>query len=142
MTKIIIMPASRFTFDAKLETEKAPLTCAAFLEAMPFVSKIMHVKWSGECAWIPLGDMDFGIGYENATSHPAPGQIILYPGGMSETEIMLAYGAASFVSKVGPLAGNHFMTLTSSLENLFTMGDATMREGAFDVRFEVLLDRL
>ena len=36
--------------------------------------------------------MDFGVNYENHTSHPAPGQVILYPGGISETEILLVYG--------------------------------------------------
>ncbi len=136
MTKIIVTTGP-YVFEGKLETQFAPLTCAAFMKAMPFISKIMHVKWSGECMWVPLRGMDFGVDYENPTSHPAPGQIILYPGGISETEIMLAYGAANFVSKVGPLAGNHFITLTSGLENLFTMGDLTMRKGAHDVRFEL-----
>ena len=35
--------------------------------------KIIHVRWSGESAWIPLGDLDIGLDApENATSHPAP----------------------------------------------------------------------
>ena len=67
---------------------------------------------------MPLGDLDFGVGYENHTSYPAPGQIILYPGGISETEILMAYGGVHFASKMGQLAGNHFITLTSGLENL------------------------
>ncbi len=53
--------------------------------------------------------------YENHTSFPAPGQVILYPGGLSETEILLAYGGVRFASKVGQLAGNHFLTLTEGL---------------------------
>ena len=65
---------------------------------------------------MPLGDLDFGVGYENHTSYPAPGQIILYPGGISETEILLAYGGVHFASKMGQLAGNHFITLTSGLD--------------------------
>lgn len=103
---------------------------------MPFVSQIVHVRWSGEAVWIPLGDRDFGVDYENHTSYPAPGQIILYPGGISETEILLAYGGVHFASKMGQLAGNHFITLTSGLEALSELGPATLWKGAHDIRFE------
>ena len=50
--------------------------------------------------------------FEDATSHPAPGEIVLYPGWVSETEILLAYGPTCFASKAGQLAGNHFITIT------------------------------
>ena len=121
---------SDFMFQARLETEKAPKTCAAFLRHLPFTGKIVHVRWSGEAVWIPLGDLDFGVGYENHTSFPAPGQILLYPGGISETEILLAYGGVHFASKMGQLAGNHFITLTSDLEKLPEIGKRTLWEGA------------
>jgi hypothetical protein len=136
MTKLIVT-AGPFTFDAKLELEAAPKTCAAFLRHMPFESKIVHVRWSGEGVWMPLGELDFGVGYENHTSYPAPGQIILYPGGISETEILLAYGGVHFASKMGQLAGNHFITLTSGLENLYTLGRKTLWEGAQEIKFEL-----
>src|SRR5262249_36632834 len=84
MSKLKIT-AGPFTFDARLETEAAPKTCAAFLKHMPFKSQVVHVRWSGEGVWIPLGDLDFGVSYENHTSYPAPGQFLLYPGGISET---------------------------------------------------------
>ena len=103
--------AGPFVFEARLETDTAPQTAKAFLAHLPFKGQIVHVRWSGEGVWIPLGDFNFGVGYENHTSHPAPGQIILYPGGISETEILLAYGGVDFSSKVGQLAGNHFITL-------------------------------
>lgn len=131
----IKVTAGPFVFDAVLETEKAPQTCKAFLERMPFEGKI--VRWSGEGVWIPLGDYSFGVGYENATSHPAPGQVILYPGGISETEILLAYGGVDFSSKVGQLAGNHFITLTSNLDKLPELGRKVLWEGAHDIRFEL-----
>ncbi len=136
MSKLIVT-AGPFTFDAKLELEAAPKTCAAFLRHLPFVSKIVHVRWSGEGVWMPLGELDFGVGYENHTSYPAPGQIILYPGGISETEILLAYGGVHFASKMGQLAGNHFITLTSGLENIYPLGRKTLWEGAQDIRFEL-----
>ena len=136
MSTKLIVTAGPYKFDARLETENAPQSCAAFLRHLPFESQIVHVRWSGEGVWIPLGDMDFGIGYENATSYPAPGQVIIYPGGVSETEILLAYGNVCFASKAGQLAGNHFLTLTSGLENLAALGKRTLWEGAQGIRFE------
>ncbi len=129
--------AGPFVFDAVLETEKAPQTCKAFMKRLPFEGQIVHVRWSGEGVWIPLGDYNFGVGYENHTSHPAPGHIILYPGGISETEILLAYGGVDFSSKMGQLAGNHFITITSDLENLPVLGNKTLWEGAQQIRFEL-----
>ncbi len=132
----LTITAGGFTFDARFETEAAPQTVAAFKAQMPYVSQIVHVRWSGEGVWVPLGETDFGVGYENHTSHPAPGHIILYPGGISETEILLAYGGVDFSSKMGQLAGNHFITLTSGLENLHALGTKVLWEGAQPIRFE------
>ena len=128
--------AGDVSFVARLETAAAPKTCAAFVRSLPFVSEIVHVRWSGEAVWMPLGDLDFGVGYENATSFPAPGQLILYPGGVSETEILLAYGPVCFASKMGQLAGNHFITLTSGLDRLAELGKTVLWKGAQKVRFE------
>jgi hypothetical protein len=136
MSKIKVT-AGPFTFDARLEAELAPKTCAAFVQRLPFISKIIHVRWSGEGVWMPLGDMDFGVGYENNTCYPAAGQVILYPGGVSETEILLAYGYVNFASKAGQLSGNHFLTLTSGLENLYTLGRKVLIEGQQDIRFDL-----
>ena len=128
--------AGPFTFGARLETEAAPKTVAAFRKAMPFESQAIHVRWSGEGVWMPLGDLDFGVSYENHTSYPAPGQIILYPGGISETEILLAYGGVHFASKMGQLAGNHFITLTSALDDVPKLGKMVLWEGAQPIRIE------
>jgi len=128
--------AGPFTFRGRLELAAAPRTCAAFCKVLPFVSKVVHVRWSGEGVWIPLGDLDFGVDYENHTSYPAPGQVILYPGGLSETEILLAYGGVHFASKMGQLAGNHFLTIVSGAENLAELGRMTLWQGAQDIRFE------
>lgn len=134
--QILKIAAGPFAFEGRLETAAAPKTCAAFVAALPFVSEIVHVRWSGEGVWMPLGELDFGVGYENHTSHPAPGQMILYPGGISETEILLAYGGVRFASKVGQLAGNHFLTITSGLENLYELGRTTLYKGAQPIRFD------
>jgi len=128
--------AGRFSFVAELERERAPLTCDRFLALLPYEERIIHVRWSGEACWIPLGDRDFGLGWENATSSPAPGQILLYPGGISETEILLAYGAVCFASKAGQLAGNHFLTITQGHDQLRPLGQATLWHGAQSILFE------
>lgn len=132
--------AGPFHFDARFERENAPRTCAAFAARLPFESKIVHVRWSGEAVWVPLGETDFGVGYENHTSYPAPGQILLYPGGISETEILLAYGGVQFASKMGQLAGNHFITLTSNLDRLAELGRLALWEGAQTILFEAWRD--
>ena len=122
-------------FEAKFEDDKSPETCAAFRQAMPFTGEIVHVRWSGEGVWIPLGDMDFAVGYEDATCYPAPGHILLYPKGKSETEILIAYGCVQFASKAGTLAGNHFATITSELDKLREIGVATLWDGRKPIVF-------
>jgi hypothetical protein len=135
MTTLLIT-AGAYTFDARLEEKAAPKTCAAFKRLLPFENQIVHVRWSGEGVWIPLGDKDFGVGFENHTSHPAPGQFLLYPGGYSEAEIILAYGGVCFASKMGQLAGNHFLTITSGLDRLAELGRNVLYKGAHPIRFE------
>ena len=132
---MLTITAAGFTFAARFEIAAAPKTVAAFRERMPFEGKIVHVRWSGEGVWVPLGDMDFGVGYENHTSHPAPGHVLLYPGGISETEIIIAYGGVDFSSKMGQLAGNHFITLINGLENLPELGRRVLWEGAQSIIF-------
>lgn len=128
--------AGPFTFIARFERDAAPNTCARFESLLPYRERIIHVRWSGEACWIPLGAFDFGVGYENATSYPAPGQILLHPGGVSETEILLGYGAVRFASKAGQLAGNHFLTITEGLEALRPLGEMTLWQGAQEIAFE------
>jgi uncharacterized protein DUF3830 len=81
--------AGNFAFRSRFERAAAPLTCARFERLLPYRERLIHVRWSGEACWIPLGGLDLGLGYENATSYPAPGQLLFHPGGISETEILL-----------------------------------------------------
>src|SRR5215470_1699946 len=128
---------ARLVFTARLEERAAPTTCATFHRLLPYRRRIIQTRWSGEPCWIPLGDLDLGLGYENHTSYPAPGDIIVYPGGISETEILLAYGGVSFASKVGQLAGNHFLTITKGRENLAALRKLCLWKGAQDILFEL-----
>ena len=124
-----------FSFHAKLELEQSPKTCARFLELLPFRNRVIHSRWSGEAVWVPLGDFETGLEFENHTVHPSRGDILLYPGGYSETEILFAYGSASFASKMGDLAGNHFLTVVDGNENLVNFGRLVLWKGAQDIEF-------
>ncbi len=138
MTSNIRITVGQFVFIARLEEQLAPATCAAFRQLLPYRQKIIQARWSGEAAWIPLGDFQFGVGYENATSHPSRGDILLYPGGYSETEILFPYGNCSFASKMGPLAGNHFLTVIDGGDQLSELGRLVLWQGAQDILFEAI----
>jgi hypothetical protein len=125
-------------FLAHLETEKAPKTSARFLAMLPLKAKILQARWSGEAAWVPFGELNLDLGYENQTSYPAPGHLLLYPGGMSETEILFPYGSTMFASKAGQLAGNHFATIYEGIEQLGALGQRVVWQGAQDITFEAV----
>ena len=91
--------------------------------------------------WVPLGEFDTGLGFENHTSHPSRGDILLYPGGLSETEILFAYGSSCFASKMGQLAGNHFLSVVEGAEQLHEMGRTVLWKGAQWIRFTDLGER-
>jgi hypothetical protein len=128
--------AGPYVFKARLEEAMAPKTCAAFLKLLPYRQKLIHARWSGEACWIPLGGFKLGVGPENAVHEPAAGQILFYPGGISETEILFPYGRAKFACKDGPLEGNPFLTVVEGMEQLPELGRLVLWKGAQDIRFE------
>ena len=128
--------AGPYTFKARLLKKEAPQTCAAFTARLPFKTRIVHVRWSGEAVWSPLGDYDFGVGPENHTSYPSRGDVLLYPAQLSESEILIAYGSCRFASKVGQLAGNHFLVIEDGMEQLAPLGRKCLWEGAQGIVFE------
>ena|SRR5438045_1795944 len=123
-------------FSARLEEEAAPNTVAAFRRLLPLDSKLIHARWSGESCWVPFGELDVGVGPENATSYPGRGELLLYPGGVSETEILFPYGPTRFASKAGVLAGNHFATIVDGAEQLRELGPRVLWQGAHAIRFD------
>lgn len=129
--------AGSFRFTARLEEEAAPRTIAVLRGLLPLSSQLVQARWSGESAWVPMGfDLDLDLGPENANSYPAAGELLLYPGGLSEVEIPFSYGATCFASKMGQLAGNHFATIEKGREQLPELGRAVLWEGAQEVLFE------
>jgi Protein of unknown function (DUF3830) len=77
MTRLRITAAGH-TFIAETNPD-APDTVAAFMKLLPYRQKLIHVRWSGEGCWIPLGEFKLGVGFENHTSHPSVGDILFYP---------------------------------------------------------------
>jgi hypothetical protein len=129
----IIVGSLRFT--ARWEAQAAPMTCAALRRLLPLRAQLVQARWSGESAWIPLGDLQTGLAYENHTSYPAAGQLLLYPGGISETEVLFPYGSTRFASKAGQLAGNHFATIEQGHELLAELGRRVLYDGAQAIVF-------
>ena len=127
--KITISVGKDFRFVAEFQERLAPKTCAAFRKLLPYEQKLVHCRWSGEGCWIPLGEFKLDVGYENHTSHPAPGEILWYPGGFSETELIFAYGDVMFSSKVGQLAGNHFLTVIEGAEQFTERRTSSLSSG-------------
>lgn len=128
--------AGPYQFRAVLRTEAAPRTCEAIQALLPMHRRIIHARWSGEAAWVPFGEQRVDIPWEEATARPAPGELLLYPGGVSEMEILVPYGAAQFASKAGVLAGNHFATIVEGLADLRQLGQMVLWEGAQEFLME------
>jgi len=134
---VLSIAVGDFEFAARLEEERAPNTVAALRRLLPLESTLVQARWSGEAAWVPLGwELELEIGPENATSYPGPGELLFYPGGLSEVEILFPYGATSFASKMGQLAGNHFATIEAGRERLAELGNAVLWGGALELRIQ------
>lgn len=125
------------TFSAMLESERAPRTTAAFQARLPFEGQLVQARWSGEAGWVPLADYDLGVACENATSYPAPGQVLWHPPGLSEAELLVPYGHTCFSSRVGQLAGSHFLTIIDERGGLAEVGRRLLWEGAQSICFEL-----
>ena len=135
---MLAITAGPLRFTARLEEETAPKTCAALAQLLPVRSHLLQARWSGQAAWIPFGyEVDLGgLGPESASSYPAAGELLLYPGGVSEVEILFPYGPTCFASVAGQLAGNHFATIEDGREQLPELGRLVIWEGAQEVTIE------
>lgn len=132
--------ASGFTFTC-VYNENAPKTVEAFKKhLLGMKTQIIQARWSGQAGWIPFGTRDLGVEteWEVNTSYPSPGELIIYPGGVSEAEVLLAYGHTAFHAVTGQLAGNHFATIVEGNENLKELGRRLLWEGAQDLEFRAL----
>ncbi len=142
-----IPPSARITigtefFQARFRRDVAPRSCARLEEVLPYHGKIIHARWSGESCWSPLAAVwpsGSILSPENATCHPAPGEVLLFAGELSEPELLIAYGPSHFASKAGPLAGNPVLTIEDRLSRLAELGHEVLWRGAMEFRIESLV---
>jgi Protein of unknown function (DUF3830) len=135
---VLRITAGDLGFTARLEEQDAPRTIAVLRGLLPLESTLVQARWSGESAWVPLGrELELDLEPENANSYPAAGELLLYPGGLSEVEILFPYGATCFASKMGQLAGNHFATIERGRDRLPELGRRVLWEGAQPISFEL-----
>jgi hypothetical protein len=133
LLKLII---GEYKFKAETHQEKAPETCEKIKEALPIVGKAIQARWSGEAAWVKMDSYNIEVPLENHTSYPNKGELLYYPGGISEKEILIPYGSAKFASKVGLLPGNHFATIVEGLEQIEELGREILWNGSQNLRIE------
>lgn len=125
-------------FTARLEWTLSPVTCRAFCAILPFRSKLVQARWSGEAAWIPLADFDLKVPQESVTGNPEAGEILFHPADHSECEILVPYGNSVFRSKHGPLVGNRFLTIIEGKQQLEKVGQLVLWNGRQDITFSRL----
>jgi len=133
VTRKVQMMVGGLTFQGRLEAQAAPKSVAWLAQRLPFDGTLLHARWSGEAAWMPLG-LELELAPESAIAYPHPGQLLLYAGGASEPELLVPYGACAFASRAGTLAGNHVITLEGDITGLRGLGEALQRHGAQSLR--------
>ena len=125
-------------FSARLEEADAPRTCAEFRKLLPYRQKLRQARWGWGASRTTPGESKGGIRFETHASPHAPGALLLPPGGDREHEGLLPQGACCFASRMGQLAGNHFLTIVEGRENLRVVGRKVLWEGAQDIVFEAI----
>src|SRR5260370_36431044 len=114
------LTAGNLTLEGHFEEKAAPNTVAAIRRLLPLHSKLVQNPWSGEAASISLDGKPFKLGdaehesFENHTHYPAPGQVIIYPGGFATVEVLFAWGSAAFGGARGDSAATHVVTFSAS----------------------------
>jgi len=133
----IVLEIENEKFTANLHQDKAPKTVEALLRLLPYRSKVIHARFSGEAIWVPLpADFPLNVPLENQTSYPSKGELLYYPGFVSEKEVLIPYGATVFSSRVGQLPGNHFASIMDGHERLARVGTKVLWEGAKEISIE------
>jgi Protein of unknown function (DUF3830) len=134
---VLRISVAGYELAARFEEQRSPRTVAFVRTMLPYESQLIQARWSGQAAWIPMGEYEVGdLGLEDPTSYPAPGQMLLYPGGVSEVEILFPYGDTCFATKAGQLAGNVFASVVDGLEHLPTIGELVLWRGAQAIRLD------
>ena len=135
---MLSITAGGFTFVARLEEEDAPETVAAFRRLLPLESRIIHVRWSGEAGWIPFGDLDLGLGPENATCYPTRARSSSTRAASRRRRSCSPTATSTSPRRPASSPGNHFATIVEGTENLRALGKSFLWEGAQEIVFTEL----
>jgi hypothetical protein len=130
----VVLSLGPYRFGARFESSAAPRTCAAFRGLLPFTSQVIHVRWSGEAVWAPPRRfVDRRRARERHDLSTSWRSVVV--SGRRERN-GAAHRLRHFASKAGPLAGNHFLTITSGLEHLPEVGRLVLWQGAQSLRID------
>jgi hypothetical protein len=133
----IVMTAGPYEFAGTLELKAAPVAVAWLIGQLPLRGTVQQAAWSGDAGWVPLGE-GLRLEPENATTHPSPGQILLYAGSKSQAELLIPYGTCAFACKAGSLAGSPVITLDNPLEQLRALGELLIAKGMQPLKLDWL----
>ncbi len=125
---------------ARLEQERAPQSCNELLKLLPYRGHAIHARWSGDALWSPLAHVwreNLALPAENAIAEPRAGQVLLYAGGTSEPEILMAYGTVRFGCKYGALAGNPVLSIFDRVDELARIGEDVLRLGTVPLLIDI-----
>lgn len=134
------MTTGRFRLSGELLHDKAPGTCAWFLARLPFEVRVVQAAWSGMAVFADLAGAGRDVPFENITSYPAAGCVLMYPGNAQGNagEIYIPYGANRFACPIGQIAGSHFLTLDASAETMRDFGHMIRHGGAQNLLFRLV----
>jgi len=136
--KRIKITSGEYTWIARLNEAATPQTCAWFLRCLPYKTLFLQGRWSGNAVFARLQTSAANVPWENATTYPQNGQIVLYPGDAVQGggEIYMPYGANAFACEYGKIAGNPFLTIIEGQDSLPQYGELVHSQGAQEVLFE------
>ena len=128
--------AGPFKFQARFETGLAPKTCEIFQRLLPYQQRVIHVRWSGEAVGFRWARPTWACRRKTRPATRRPARCSSIPAASAKPKSCSAYGGVCFASKMGQLAGNHFITITSPLDDLPKLGKMVLWEGAQAIRIE------
>lgn len=123
---------------ARLNEDKAPKTCQAVWEALPFEGRAVHAQVSGDMFRMldhtPVGDLEL----ESATYFQHPGSVVYYPG---IKEIAFCIGKAQFAATQGFFKVTPLAELEPDFSAWARKGDELRLTGARPIRFRRAADQ-
>jgi hypothetical protein len=123
---------------ARLNDDKAPKTCQAVWDALPFEGQAAHAQISGEMFRMldhtPVGELEI----ESRVTHQYPGQIVYFP---PIREIAFCIGEARFSGGVIPSTLTPLGDIEGDFSAFAKLGDELDRTGVKPIRFRRAADQ-